>query len=161
MWFMNRRVFVVVTGPDRFPQRMETVDRIFMIPPLFTPHSPSHTKQRSAFPCLCCLCFSSIPALPVFFDFCLSYHFFLCFLAHEICLTQMQKARWFKALSRFKPKDCLMSCSRLPRGRKRKVHLSLVPGFEKSAIGLWQFVWFVYSLRSCSSAHYALRNQQQ
>lgn len=111
MWFMNSRVFVVVTGPDRFPQRMETVDRIFMIPPLFTPHSPSHTKQRSAFPCLCCLCFSSFFASLVFFDFCLSYHFFLCFLAREICLSQMQKARWFKALSHFKPKDCLTSRS--------------------------------------------------
>lgn len=51
----------------------------FMIPSLFTLRSPSHTKQRSAFPSPGCLCFFSLPLLKsvsffsFFFEFSLSY----------------------------------------------------------------------------------------
>lgn len=75
---MDRRVFVVVTGPDRSPQPMETVDRVFMMVPLLTPRGPSHTQQSGAFPrlgrllfflrCPACL-LSFLPFLPFLLNF--------------------------------------------------------------------------------------------
>lgn len=74
---MDSRVFVVVTGPDGFPQWMETEDRIFMIPLLFTPHLTQNRGQR--FPVLTVSAF--LPSL-----FCLSF-LISAFLTISLCYS--------------------------------------------------------------------------
>lgn len=50
MWARRsrRRVLVAVTGPDRSPRRMETVDGVFLAAPLLSPHGPSLTQPSRA-----------------------------------------------------------------------------------------------------------------
>lgn len=62
---MESGLFVVVIAPDGFSTADGNWEAgfsfFFMTLLLFTLRSPSHTKQRSAFPRLCRLCFFSLP----------------------------------------------------------------------------------------------------
>lgn len=124
MEICDSQVFVVVTGPDGSPRRMETKDGIFMLPPLFTPPNPSHSKQRSAFPCPCCLCFSSFLFSGCLFSFLLFLILAQLFGSGNFVLLRSRK------LDDLKANNCLMSCPRLPEDKKRRVNSSLFPGLE-------------------------------
>lgn len=135
MGVMDSQMFVVVTGPDGFPQRMETEDRIFMIPSLFTPHNPSRTKQRSAFPCSCCLCFSSLSLLLVFFDFCL-FFYNLSFSAFWLMKFPLLKSRWpddLKSSPPLKAKRLSKVLLSITCRQEKRVYLSLLPEFKKES----------------------------
>lgn len=75
-------MFVVAAGPDRSPQPMETVDRLFTMVPLLTPRGPSRTQQSAALPRLRRLLFF----LPLGLSSLVSHRFpCLFFLLHFSC----------------------------------------------------------------------------
>ncbi len=159
---MDSWVFVVVTGPDGFPQRMETEDKILWSChfSLLTAHLTLNRGQRflvftiSAFlPLLFCLPFLISPFLTISFS-----AFWLLKFSYSNPEGQMIESPPPPPYPYFKPKDCFMSCSRLPVGRKRRVHSSLLLGFDKRKLlvignmfGL--FVLGVWSAQAAAHAH--------
>lgn len=87
------------------------------------------------------------------FWFSLSKRFFLCFLAHEICLPQIQKARWFKALSALQAKRLLnVFLSIMCRQEKDSAFITTSRIWQESSVGYLQYAWFcLFLLQFCAS----------
>lgn len=102
---MSSRAFVVVTGPDRSPQPMETVDGAFTVVPLLAPRGPSRTQQTGAFPRLRRLLFF-LRRLSSLISAFLTALVFITFL-----LFKFRKAGDFfgEPPPFLRPRDCLMS----------------------------------------------------
>lgn len=126
---MDSRMFTVVTGPDGFPQHLETEDRIFMSLTLFISYKTEVSISLSLLSLLFFLlffCFTSC-----FFYFCLFCHFSFPFWLGKFMLLKSKRPNDLKPSCHFRLKTGLMSCSRLCVGRNRRVHCSLFPGFER------------------------------